>query len=161
MSMTALTELMDGFNAVFIPEANTRLVGGFSEPLYQPAIDGAPAEIRFTRDYLRSALHEIAHWCIAGEARREQVDYGYWYRPDGRNSEEQQEFFNFEVKPQALELAFSRKFSVEFRVSCDNLRGAAGNSEDEKQFERQVAEQLACFERDGFPARARRFLELP
>ena len=158
---SALTGLIENFNAVFVAEYNTRLVGGFEEPLYQPSIDGAPAEIRFTRDYLRSALHEIAHWCIAGEERRQLVDYGYWYRPDGRGAEEQKEFFQFEAKPQSLELAFSKKYSVDFRVSCDNLSGSAGSAEDEKEFATRVGEQLAHFEAVGFPVRAQRFLELP
>ncbi len=37
-------------------------------------------------DFFASALHEISHWCVAGKARREQVDFGYWYCPDGRDA---------------------------------------------------------------------------
>ena len=160
----ALSELVERFNGVFIQEYNTRLVGGFDEPLYQPSVNGSIAEIRFTRDYFRSALHEVAHWCLAGESRRQLVDYGYWYRPDGRGEKEQEEFFRFEVKPQSLELAFSKKFAVDFQVSCDNLNGAAGNSlknaHAEIEFERQVIEQLAVFQKQGFPERAQRILDL-
>ncbi len=53
--------------------------------------------------FYASALHEIAHWCIAGENRCQQVDYGYWYEPNGRSEERQFEFEKVEVKPQALE----------------------------------------------------------
>jgi len=126
-------------------------VAGNSEPVYLPSFGTNPAEIRFTQNYIRSALHELAHWCIAGEDRRKLVDYGYWYRPDGRNPEEQNEFFQKEVKPQALELAFSKRCSVPFEVSCDNLAGAEIHKGD---FEAKVHEQLRWYEANGFPARA-------
>lgn len=149
-------QLIETFNRVFLQEWNTKLIGGFEEPLYLPAQDGSPAEIRFTRDYARSALHEIAHWCIAGEERRNLVDYGYWYRPDGRNIHEQAEFFNVEVKPQSVEMAFSLKCSIPFQVSCDNLGGIKIN---ETEFEAKVAQQLKIYESNGFPPRAALFLE--
>ena len=59
-----------------------RLVGGFEEPLYLPATDDCVAEIRFRSDYPSSALHEVAHWCLAGERRRALEDFGYWYEAD-------------------------------------------------------------------------------
>lgn len=156
MSPLSLAAFVEAFNETFGRRWDTALEGGFPEPLYEPAAEGRPARIQFTRDYMNSALHEVAHWCIAGAGRRKLVDYGYWYRPDGRNAEEQAEFFAAEVKPQALELAFSRALGMEFRVSCDNLDGEAGN---EKKFEAAVHRQLAVYEAEGFPPRAAEFME--
>ncbi len=39
------------------------------------------------------------HWCIAGKARRNRVDFGYWYCPDGRDAQTQSQFEDVEVKP--------------------------------------------------------------
>ena len=63
-------------NEVILPWC-TRLAGGFPEPFYKAPSADAPAEVQFTRDYERSALHELAHWCIAGDSRRLLDDYGY------------------------------------------------------------------------------------
>jgi elongation factor P hydroxylase len=59
------------------------------------------------KDYLASALHEVAHWCLAGVERRKLEDYGYWYSPDGRSRGEQSAFENVEARPQALEWILS------------------------------------------------------
>ena len=100
----------------------TRLCAGADEPLYEPAKDGVPANIYFRNDYFSSALHEIAHWCIAGEERRRQTDYGYWYVSDGRNNAQQIDFYRVEIKPQALEWCFSVACGVPFSVSVDNVQ---------------------------------------
>ena len=97
-----------------------RLVGGFDEPLYLPATDSRAAEIRFRSDYPSSALHEVAHWCLAGAHRRALEDYGYWYEAD-RGAKAQQAFESVEARPQALEWVFSRAVGCAFRVSADNL----------------------------------------
>ncbi len=97
-----------------------RLVGGFEEPLYLPATDDRAAEIRFRSDYPSSALHEVAHWCLAGEHRRALEDYGYWYEAD-RGATAQRAFESVEARPQALEWVFSRAVGCAFRVSADNL----------------------------------------
>ena len=95
------------FSACFENEFSTKLVGNAHEPFYCAAKDGASAHVIYYRhDYFSSALHEIAHWCIAGEARRKLDDYGYWYEPDGRNAEQQALFQQLEIKPQAIEMAF-------------------------------------------------------
>lgn len=108
---------------------NTRLCGGFDEPYYRPA-DGNNGcyRIEFTRDYPASALHEAAHWCVAGTERRRLPDYGYWYAPDGRSAEQQRLFEQVEVKPQALEWIFARASGLRFRVSADNLASDLGPS---------------------------------
>ena len=96
--------LEEVFNRCFLLTENTRLVGGSAEPLYRPAGDGQEQHLLYYReDYFASALHEVAHWCIAGEARRQLVDFGYWYAPEGRDSQQQRAFESVEVKPQALE----------------------------------------------------------
>ncbi len=123
------TDLCWLFDACFAKEFNTRLVGGGDEPVYLPA--GASCafhRIVFRDDYFASALHEVAHWCVAGAARREQVDYGYWYAPDGRDSNQQAVFERVEVCPQALEWMFCQAAGYRFRPSADNLEQGTGPS---------------------------------
>ncbi|MFC6635266.1 elongation factor P hydroxylase [Microbulbifer taiwanensis] len=108
---------------------NTRLCGGFEEPYYRPVGEALRYHrVEFTRDYPASALHEAAHWCVAGPTRRQLPDYGYWYAPDGRSEAQQVEFERVEVKPQALEWIFARACGLPFRVSADNLESALGPS---------------------------------
>ena len=86
----AYQDLIIIFNQRFANEFNTRLVKGEDEPLYSPASESCDYhQIIFAHGYYASALHEIAHWCIAGEERRLLEDFGYWYQPDGRNEQEQ------------------------------------------------------------------------
>lgn len=113
------TSLIKVFDQTFIDE-QTRLLGGFDEPFYKA---GPPHQIRFRADYPRSALHEVAHWCIAGIERRQQDDYGYWYAPDGRDAQQQVEFERVEVRPQSLEALFCQAIGLDFEPSLDNLNG--------------------------------------
>lgn len=95
-------QLIDLFNSCFAADFNTRTVKGDDEPIYLPADDDTPYHrIVFAHGFFASALHEISHWCIAGKARRELVDFGYWYCPDGRDAMTQSQFEDVEVKPQA------------------------------------------------------------
>ncbi len=150
-----LDRVLAAFRRVF-PEETVRLQGGFAEPFYAAAsVQGGP-EIRFTRDYVNSCLHEVAHWCIAGKARRLRDDYGYWYNPDGRNAEAQEEFFRFESGPQALEWAFALACGACFRMSCDNL---GGEVRGESEFAAALAVKMEKYLRAGFPPRGRKFLE--
>jgi elongation factor P hydroxylase len=108
-------------------------VGGGEEPEYIPATDrNSEHKIIFTRDYFASALHEVAHWCIAGEQRRLLPDYGYWYAPDGRTVDQQKKFEQVEAKPQALEWLFSRACGSPFKLSVDNLSSDMGVSHNFK-----------------------------
>ena len=84
---------------------------------------------------LGGALHEVAHWCVAGPRRRCLDDYGYWYAPDGRDAAAQAEFLRVEVRPQALEALFCAACNHPFRVSLDNLDGDPG---DEARFAADV-----------------------
>ncbi len=100
----------------------TRLIAGGDEPLYRPAShEQAWHDIVFRHDYFQSALHELAHWCVAGESRRQQMDYGYWYDPDGRTLARQAEFERVEARPQAVEWVLSVACGRHFSVSLDNL----------------------------------------
>ncbi len=127
-------QLVTLFNQTFEQSHNTRLVKGGHEPIYLPADGEQPGhQIVFTRDYYASAMHEIAHWCVAGPERRLQEDYGYWYAPDGRSLEQQQLFERVEVAPQALEWMFNCAAGQRFRVSADNLAAGLGASVAFKQ----------------------------
>jgi elongation factor P hydroxylase len=149
-------DLIHIFNDCFKESLNTILEGNGQEPIYLPASsDNSHHRIVFTQDYFSSALHEIAHWCVAGESRRQKVDYGYWYLPDGRNAQQQAAFESVEVKPQALEYAFSLACNIPFRVSVDNLSGEETCS---KGFEKAVREQLRRLIMNGFNQRTRDFL---
>ncbi|MFC3120531.1 elongation factor P hydroxylase [Agaribacter flavus] len=158
------------FNAEFSETENTLLLGNASEPLYLPASQSYREHISVTPEvdacchqhrifyranYFASALHEIAHWCIAGQERRIKVDYGYWYAPDGRNTRQQQLFEEVESKPQALEWAFSIASNAGFRVSIDNLSMSEVNDKD---FESKVLNALDRYCNNGFPLRAKQFL---
>lgn len=110
--------VIDCFNRIFRGSEETILVGGADEPYYEP---GSPNIIYFREDFIRSALHEVAHWCVAGATRRTLPDYGYWYAPDGRDDAQQAAFYGVEVKPQAVEQAFCMAVGIPFKVSVDNL----------------------------------------
>lgn len=115
-------QLIELFNQLFQQSENTLLVRGADEPVYLPPdANSAYARIVFAHGFFSSALHEIAHWCIAGRERRNYVDFGYWYAPDGRSPGQQQEFEALEIKPQAIEWILARAAGFRYRVSCDNL----------------------------------------
>ena len=105
--MHAYQDLIVLFNECFSSDFNTRLVKGGEEPIYLPADEERSYHaLFFAHGFFSSALHECSHWLIAGEQRRQLVDFGYWYEPDGRNAEQQALFQKVEVKPQALEHCF-------------------------------------------------------
>ena len=143
---------IEDLNAAVLHSYNTRLVGGFDEPFYQAPTNGQPAEIRFTRDYERSALHELAHWCVAGDQRRRLDDYGYWYAPDGRDTQQQQLFFRVEIRPQALEKHFCSALGLVFDISADNLDNP--DISGLQTFRQAVNEQYLQLSRNGLPSRA-------
>ncbi len=108
----------------------------------------------FAHGFFSSALHECAHWLIAGEARRTLADYGYWYVPDGRNAEQQAQFQQAEVKPQAMEMILSTAAGFKFQYSIDNLNGV---ETDPEPFKRAVQQQVLVYNQHGLPARAALF----
>ncbi|WP_261977622.1 elongation factor P hydroxylase [Marinobacter sp. F3R11] len=146
------------FNDQFREAYRTILVSGGEEPEYIPAGEaGDLARILFAHGYYASALHEIAHWCIAGEYRRTLRDYGYWYCPDGRTPAQQRDFEVVEVKPQAIEWLFSVAAGSRFHISVDNLSG--GGASDERRFRSRVLDQAENYLASGLPERAQTFFD--
>lgn len=143
------------FARCFADHWRTRLVGGADEPLYQPARSpGEHCLLHYRADYFASALHEVAHWCIAGQRRRALPDFGYWYAADGRNAQQQQAFEAVEFKPQALEWWFSKACGYPFQVSTDNLDGPTGHS---SPFKARILAQALTWRSTGLPPRADQF----
>lgn len=141
--------LIELFNRQFLPLRNTELVCCEPEPIYRPAdAQHSHHRIIFAHGFFASALHEIAHWCIAGHARRQLEDFGYWYEPDGRSAAQQKAFEQVEVKPQALEWIFSVSAGFPFVFSADNLNGEVGISDSFKQ---NVLKQVHQYLSHGMP----------
>ena len=148
-------DLITIFNHCFAVEYNTRLIKGEAEPLYLPANDARPYHaIYFAHGFFSSALHECSHWLLAGEARRQREDFGYWYVPDGRTVAEQAQFMRVEVKPQAMEWVLSAATGHRFRVSIDNLNGV---ELDVTSFKHAVYQQVKKYCEQGLPIRANTF----
>ncbi|MBI2786666.1 MAG: elongation factor P hydroxylase [Legionella longbeachae] len=148
-------DLISIFYYCFGVDYNTRLVKGDNEPIYLPADDQrSQNELYFAHGFFSSALHECAHWLIAGEERRKLIDFGYWYMPDGRNAEQQKLFQRVEVKPQALEWILSKASGYKFHVSIDNLNGA---ELDTALFKQSVFDQIIHYCKQGLPKRAQKF----
>lgn len=150
-------DLIRLFDECFLADLNTCLLGGYPEPEYLPADASHPHHrILFTRDYFRSALHEVAHWCVAGPERRLMPDFGYWYAPDGRTAEQQRTFESVEVKPQALEMIFCLAAGHRFDVSTDNLNG---EQTDPGPFRAKVHAQAKVYLQQGMGERPTRFAQ--
>ena len=147
-------QVMRLFNQEFAESDTTELIGGAAEPYYEP---GSLNRIYFRADYVRSALHEVAHWCVAGRRRRRLADYGYWYSPDGRDANQQQAFFAVEARPQAIERCFCEAIGIPFSPSVDNV-GAQIEPQQLRRFEARIEEWCNQFERTGLPLRAARFI---
>jgi elongation factor P hydroxylase len=148
-------DLIDIFNDCFFTTYNTKLVKGDDEPIYLPADEKEPYNrLVFAHGYFASALHESAHWLIAGRERRKLVDFGYWYVPDGRSSSQQELFQSVEVKPQAMEWILSKAAGSPFFVSVDNLNG---KEEDTQGFKVAVHSQVRIYCEKGLPKRAELF----
>jgi elongation factor P hydroxylase len=145
------------FNRCFEESYRTRLHGGADEPFYQPAT--APSShhaLHYRADFFASALHEIAHWCIAGSQRRLQPDFGYWYTAEGRSLDQQRAFEEVECKPQALEWFFSQACAYRFQLSVDNH---ALVSLDSSAFKDRVLEQARTWQIIGLSARSAVFYQ--
>lgn len=146
------------FAACFFGPENTLLCGGAGEPFYAPAANpGEPHRLWYREDFFASALHEVAHWCIAGPKRRLLPDFGYWYAPEGRDPGQQAAFEAVEVAPQALEWCFAIACGYPFRVSTDNLVAEGGAAADHSAFKRAVCIEARRRARQGLPPRARQF----
>lgn len=137
-------------------DCQTRLQGGADEPFYRPASGEEPATIFFRADFVRSALHEVAHWCHAGPVRRNLPDYGYWYTPDDRDARQQAAFFAVEARPQALEQIFCEALGIAFRPSIDNLSLEIPENQC-RAFAVRVDTARTRYLSEGLPGRAARF----
>lgn len=152
--------LVRTFSDCFESSHNTVLSGGAAEPVYLPSPGpGQAHRLLFREDYFASALHEAAHWCIAGEERRLLRDFGYWYAPEGRDPAQQAAFEAVEVKPQALEWCFSLACGYPFQVSVDNLDPVSGALPDTTRFRSAVTQQARAWQASGLPRRAARFFD--
>ena len=147
------------FNQCFKSTINTELVRGGHEPIYIPRSQYYPWDrVIFAHGFFSSALHEISHWCIAGEKRRKLVDFGYWYNPDGRTPEQQTEFEKVEIKPQALEWILSQSANFRFNVGIDNLSGDPHYIEQSANvFKDNIYQQVQVYLQQGLPTRAKQF----
>lgn len=142
------------FNDTFAAHYNTRLELGGDEPIYLPADDSCDHHrIIFARGFYASALHEIAHWCVAGPERRLLEDFGYWYEPDGRSAEVQAAFEAVEIRPQAYEWILALSAGFPFNVSCDNLNGDF--EPDRLQFMSKVQQEVWSILSAGLPLRVK------
>ncbi len=149
-------KLLQIFNRLFMQTENTLLKMGANEPFYRAAKDGQKAIVFAREDFFSSALHEIAHWTIAGKERREIDDFGYWYEPEGRSDEQQKKFEQAEIKPQAVEWLLSLACNHPFHFSADNLSQAIDASDN---FKRQVRSQAKDYLASSMPKRALLFFE--
>lgn len=102
---------------------NLTIQGDAEEPFYQAPQSGTKAVLYFRSNYPRSLLHEISHYCLAGDRRRNLDDFGYWYSPCGRTAEEQQRFEVVEARPQGLEKALCEIVGIKFSPSLDDFSG--------------------------------------
>ncbi|MEM0515977.1 elongation factor P hydroxylase [Pseudoalteromonas sp. YIC-827] len=155
--MHQIDELITLFERTFFATYNTRLVRGDVEPIYLPADDECNFHrIVFAHGFYASALHEIAHWLVAGQRRRQLEDYGYWYCPDGRDKAQQHEFENVEVHPQAIEWALCLAAGFTFNVSADNL---GGEQTCRFSFQKRVYDKLLTLIEQGFNERTEQLLQ--
>ncbi len=142
------------FNDLFAVCENTILEGGGVEPQYLPSPGpGYACRIIYREDFAASALHEIAHWCIASGRRRQLTDYGYWYYP-ARDFRQQAQFERVEARPQALECLFSEACGLSFSPSADNL---AVHERDDTAFAAAIEVEVLRL-RQKLPPRAQRFV---
>lgn len=150
MNASQVSEL---FNDCFSRSYDVGLFGGAVEPLYEPGRSGELSRIWFREDYVSSALHEVAHWLIAGPERRRYQDYGYWYEGQ-RDVDAQRRFEAAEARPQALEWILSESAGIDFRVSCDNFNEATLSLDN---FRRAVRKEVWAWLHRGLTRRAAAF----
>ncbi|MGL5334849.1 MAG: elongation factor P hydroxylase [Enterovibrio sp.] len=148
-------DLITIFNDLFLEQYETKLELGGDEPIYLPKDEQHPHHrIIFARGFFASALHEIAHWLIAGKERRLLEDFGYWYHPDGRSAAIQAEFEKVEIAPQAIEWILSASCGFKFNVSCDNLNGDF--EPDRPAFTEKVRQKAREYLELGLPKRTQK-----
>ncbi len=113
-------EICECFNRLFAIPFNVEMRGGGAEPDYSPPTAKQRGALVARADYAASALHEAAHWCVAGSARRRLPDYGYVYLPPPRNPPDQRRFFAWELRNQAVECYLCDAAGLAYRASADD-----------------------------------------
>ncbi|MBM4205579.1 MAG: elongation factor P hydroxylase [Gammaproteobacteria bacterium] len=149
-------EIASCFNATFARSHHTVLVGGVLAPYYLPAAAPHRSIIRYRENFAASALHEAAHWCMAGQHRLRQRDFGYWYIPSPRSEEESAAFLAAECPVQALEQIFAEAAGLPFRVSLDDL--GLELSSRRQEFAAEVQARARTWRDHGLPRRAQGFV---
>ena len=153
-------QLAECFDRCFYVDHSTRMQGGADEPYFQPPTDHREGIIYYRDDFAASVLHEAAHWCIAGSARRNQADFGYAYIPPPRSEQQQAAFLAAELRTQTLELIFARSCGIEFTASVDNHTAGDQNSTI-KSFTENILSNVGNVEawlEGSAGSRARKFL---
>lgn len=117
--------------------------GGADEPFYEAAKDGNKAILYFRSNYPRSLLHELSHYCLAGDERRKIDDFGYWYYPCGRTAEQQSLFEGVESRPQGLEKAMCKIIGLSFIPSLDDFSGRPSSDLFLKHLDEHYQEMLS------------------
>ncbi len=140
------------FNLVFV-DYKVVMNGGHAEPLYIPSV--RIAEIQYRQDYTASALHEAAHWCIAGQRRRRLKDYGYFYSPPPRTQLDSARFEAGEVEAQSMELLFSEAAGLRFQPSADDVNAPINGLD---AFSHRILIRARERRRLGLPERAQKFV---
>lgn len=133
--------LMSGFSEIF-PDLTIK--GGAEEPFYEASKSSSMAVLYFRSNYPRSLLHEISHYCLAGERRRQIDDFGYWYSPCGRPQEEQERFEAVEARPQGLEKALCEIIGIKFSPSLDDFSGRPPSQAFLHELDRSYQEMMMC-----------------
>ena len=151
------TAIAGCFNAAFGVSHACVMLGGAEEPMYLPAAAPHRSILRYRQNYARSALHEAAHWCIAGAERRRRLDFGYWYTAPPRQPACQRRFQAVEARVQALERLFSQAAGVPFQPSLDDVTSVT--STVLAGFAAEIDQAAARLRRAGLSPRAQRFAE--
>lgn len=116
--------------------------GDAEEPYYQAPQGENNAILYFRGNFPRSLLHEVSHYCLAGEQRRGLDDFGYWYSPCGRTAEEQQRFEIVEARPQGLEKLLCEISGIKFTPSLDDFSGRPSSENFLKNLDLAYQEML-------------------
>ena len=114
-------QIIQVFDRCFGEQYSTRLCGGAGEPLYLPPEGEQPAQLFFRADYSSSALHEVAHWCLACAKRRQRADFGYEYAASTQQCRAAAILLQAELRTQSLEFCSAAAAGVRFTISTDNF----------------------------------------
>ena len=112
------SEVAAVFNCTF-SDHSVVMHGEYREPMYIPGMD--VAELRYTLDHTALALHEAAHWCIAGRRRRRNTDYGYFYEPPPRSGMHRVRFEDVDIEAQSVEVLLAEAAGSQFQPSSDDV----------------------------------------